>query len=127
MTVKWLFWARRAHLFLSVFFSPLLLVFIITGWWQTVTTDEEREATGGLVHTVLGKLSSVHTDDEFLRPGVTHPSHVAFQTLVVAMCIALIVSIALGLILAWQLKKKRLVLATFLLGIVVPALLLYFA
>lgn len=127
MNFRWLFWVRRLHLFLSVFFSPLLLLFLVTGCWQTLTTDDQRQAAGGFLHTLMGKLSSIHTDDEFPRPNVVHPAHLPFQILVVSMCAALIISISLGLILAWQIKRKGLVVVALLLGIVVPALLLYFA
>jgi hypothetical protein len=127
MKGKWLLWARRAHLFLGVFFSPLLLMFVITGWWQTVTTDDEKEAAGGFVHNLLEKLSSVHTEDSFPRPGADHHSPAAFKVLVVTMCLALIAAIGLGLVLAWQLKKKWMVGLAFILGILLPALLLYFA
>jgi hypothetical protein len=127
MKGKWLLWARRTHLFLGVFFSPLLLMFIITGWWQTVTTDDEKEAEGGFFHTLMQNLSNVHTDDYFPRAGAGHHSHLPFQVLVVSMCLALITTIMLGLILAWQLKKKTFVVIAFVLGILVPTLLLWLA
>jgi hypothetical protein len=127
MKGNWLLWTRRAHLFLGVFFSPLLLMFIITGWWQTVTTDEVKEAQGGFFHTLMENFSNVHTDDYFPHPGASHHSHTAFKVLVVMMCLALIATICLGLVLAWQLKKKGTVVIVFVLGILVPALLLYFA
>ena len=127
MKGNWLLRARRAHLYLGVFFSPLLLMFIITGWWQTVTTDDEKEAEGGFLHTLMQDLSSVHTDHYFPHPGASHSSHMAFKILVVTMCLALIAAIILGLILAWQLKKKMAVVLVFVLGILIPALLAYFA
>lgn len=125
MKINWLNWARRVHLFLGVFFSPLLLTFIITGWWQTVTTDDEKEAEGGFLHTLLQSLSNVHTDDYFPRAGASQHSHLGFKILVVTMCVSLITTIALGLILAWQNKKKGLIVTAFVLGIVLPALLAY--
>jgi hypothetical protein len=127
MKGRLLLWARRAHLFLGVFFSPLLLLFIVTGWWQTVTTDDEKEAPGGFLHTLMGRLSNIHTDDSLPGPGADRHSHLGFKILIVAMCVALIASIALGLVLAWQYRRRGLVLAAFAAGIVVPALLLWLA
>lgn len=127
MRGKWNYWIRQLHTWLGVFFSPLLLLFIITGWWQSVTSDEEKEAEGGFFHTLMGKLSTVHTDDHFPKPGAGGQSHLAFKVLVVAMCIALLVSIAIGLVLAFQGKRKVPMIAALILGIVVPSLLLYFA
>jgi hypothetical protein len=127
MKVNWLKWARQMHLLLGVFFSPLLLMFVITGWWQTVTTDDEKEAHGGFFHTLMQNFSNVHTDDYYPRAGVSAHAHAAFQVFVVTMCLALITAIVLGLILAWQAKRKRLVVAAFILGIVLPALMAYLA
>ena len=118
--------ARRTHLYLSVFFSPLLLMFIITGWWQTVTSDDDKEKEGGFFHELIKKFSNVHTDSYFPKPGGHHSTE-AMKMLVVAMCVALLVSITLGLCLAWQsIKSKWLAALAFVLGILVPAVLLYF-
>lgn len=118
--------AKRAHLFLSVFFSPLLLMFIITGWWQTVTSDDEKEREGGFLHELMKKFSSVHTDSNFPIANHHHSAWL-MKMLVVAMSIALILSILLGLGLAWQaMKSKWRVVLAFALGILVPAVLLFF-
>jgi len=102
-------------------------MFIITGWWQTVTTDDEKEAEGGAVHTLMQNLSNVHMNDYLPRAGASLHSHLPFQILVVSMCLALMATITLGLVLAWQLKKKALVITAFALGILVPVLLLWLA
>jgi len=127
MRGKLLLFARRAHLYLGVFFSPLLLLFIITGWWQTMASDDEKEREGGYIHELIKKFSHVHTDDEWLRAG-THHYVWLMKWLVVAMCVALILSILLGLFISWQTTqgKWRVALA-FALGILVPSLVLYIA
>ena len=33
---------RKIHLYLSVFFAPLLIFFIGTGWYQTVSTQRNK-------------------------------------------------------------------------------------
>src|SRR6266481_1509729 len=43
-------WLRRLHTFLGVFFSPLLLLFVITGWWQTVSPNRNK----GLDNVYIG-------------------------------------------------------------------------
>ncbi len=127
MKGKWLLWARKTHLFLGVFYAPLLLMFIITGWWQTAASDEEKERQGGYMHTLMQKFSSVHTDDYYPHAGAGGHSHLPGKILVVTMSLSLIISILLGLVLAWQMtKKKSLVVIAFVLGIVVPPLLFYF-
>jgi hypothetical protein len=128
MRGKWLFWMRRTHLFLGVFFSPMLLFFILTGWWQTVTSDDEKERDGGFIHELIKKLSNVHTDGYFPRANVHHQSVWIMKSLVVAMCVSFILLALMGLFLAWQtMKSKWIVLLAFGLGILLPTLVLYFA
>ncbi len=55
MNGQWLQLIRRIHLYLSVFFTPLLLLFIITGWAQTV----------GFQTSIMKKFSEVHTGQYF--------------------------------------------------------------
>jgi hypothetical protein len=126
MNGKLYLWLKRAHLFLGVFFSPLLLMFIITGWWQTVTSDDDKERDGGRLHELMKQLSNVHTDDKWPRAGVHHAEHMKY--LVVAMSVSLILTILLGLFMAWKtLKSKWLVALAFVLGILIPAVVLYIA
>ncbi len=125
---KWLVLVKRTHLFLSVFFAPMLLMFIITGWWQTVSSDEEKERDGGFFHDLIKKFSTVHTDSNFPIPNAHHQGTWMMKTLVVSMCIALLISITLGLCLAWvSMKRKWSVALALALGILLPALALYFA
>ena len=35
-------WLRQLHRYLGVFFAPLLLLYIATGWWQTVTVNRNK-------------------------------------------------------------------------------------
>ncbi|MCE0483917.1 MAG: hypothetical protein LV479_06735 [Methylacidiphilales bacterium] len=128
MSGNWRVLMRRTHLYLSVFFAPLLLFFILTGWWQTVSSDDEKEREGGFFHELVKKFSTVHTDGYFPKAGVHHQSVWMMHFLIVAMCLALILSILLGLVMAWQtLRAKWLVVAAFALGILIPVLALYFA
>lgn len=126
MRGKILLFLRRTHLYLGVFFAPLLLMFLITGWWQTVTSDDDKDTDGGYWHELIKKFSSVHTDDTWPRANAHHHPWI-MKIFVVAMCVALILSIILGLFLAWQaMKSKWRVVLAFALGILAPALILYF-
>lgn len=125
MRGKWLQRARQIHAWLGVFFSPLLLLFIITGWWQTFVSDDDKDK--GSFNSMMKKVSTIHTDDYFSRNAVSHHSSEHFKILVACMAMALILSILMGLTLACQ-NRKRLgwTLLAFLLGILVPAAILYF-
>ncbi len=125
MRGKWLLWMRRTHLFLGVFFTPLLLMFLITGWWQTTVSSDDQEADGGFAHELMKKFSSVHTSSTFPRPGVHHGEWM-MRWLAVGMCIALIATIVIGLLLAWQtMRPKWLAVLALVLGIAVPAAVLF--
>ena len=68
---------RQMHTWLGVFFSPLLLLmFIITGWWQTFADDETKNH--GWFNGLLAKFSTIHTDDYFEHAGGHHHASQAF-------------------------------------------------
>src|SRR5882724_4441545 len=50
-------WLRRLHTFLGVFFSPLLLLFVVTGWWQTVSPNRNKGL--GFGSSWIEKLSTI--------------------------------------------------------------------
>jgi hypothetical protein len=126
MPAKWFQRLRQIHLFLGVFFSPLLLLFIITGWWQTFITDEDRDR--GSFNLIMGKFSTIHMDSYFARNGASHHSSEIFKILVATMAMGLIISILIGLALACQNKKKLLLaVVSFSLGILAPIIILYFS
>ena len=96
---------RLAHLYLSVFFAPLLIFFIATGWYQTVST--QRNKLLGEQDTWVTRMTSVHVDQVYPDPeGVGEYSTTLFKGLIVAMSVCLLVTILLGLILAFRSSKK---------------------
>lgn len=126
MRMPWLA-IRRLHTVLSIFFTPLLLLFIGTGLWQSVVPEDEREKPG-FFHKIAGDLSTVHTDGYFPRAGVADPSTSAFKILLALLCAALVLSILMGLGLAWSNSRNKWWSAlALLLGVLVPALILWIA
>jgi len=119
-------WARKLHLYLGCFFTPLLLFFILTGWYQTVNPDRLKHPSEA--ETLLQKLRTVHVDqiypgeDEFTKPS----SPKAFQALVVLMSIAGTITIGLGLFLAFKtIRPKWALWVTLAGGVLVPVLMLW--
>ena len=126
MRGKWLLIVRRTHLYLGVFFAPLLLLFVITGWWQTVTVNRNKGI--GANAYFMNKLSDIHIAQYYPIAGSHHFSTWMFKTLVVAMCIGLILSLVLGITLAFTMVRNRIpVWIALTLGIAVPVLLLALA
>ena len=111
---------RKAHLYLSVFFAPLLIFFIATGWYQTVST--QRNKLLAEQDTFVSKLTSVHVDQIYPSETGTGEYHTTlFKVLVITMSIALLVTIILGMILAFRSTKRVwLVALSFALGIIIP-------
>jgi hypothetical protein len=131
MRGNWLRLVRRFHLYLSVFFAPLLLLFVVTGWAQTVGIAREQTPT------LMQKLSGIHKSQYFSTNAERASGRSRFggymeglgrahrawpmKMLVVAMCVALIISIALGLVLAFATVRKRIpVWIALILGVATP-------
>ncbi|MFA7344445.1 MAG: hypothetical protein WC003_09085 [Terrimicrobiaceae bacterium] len=118
---------RKVHSLISLFFAPLLALFIVTGFWQMAVPEETREGPGAF-QVLMEKFSAIHKHGYFPRPGVVDPSTSAFKILTAGLCGALLLSIAIGLTLAWSNVRSRwLAVAALLLGVVVPVALLWLA
>ena len=115
---------RRIHTFLGCFFAPLLLFFIATGWYQTVTPD--RKKGEGEADTLVARLTTVHVDQHFPTESAQAYHTTLFRYLVVIMCVALIATIALGIVLAFRSNRHRWqVWLSLALGILAPVILLW--
>src|SRR3989442_15317955 len=89
---------RRLHLYLGCFFTPLLLFYLATGWYQTFHINRTKRP--GEAETWISRLTSIHKDQLYPTDSATGYSTRLFQVLVVLMSVALFTSIALGLVLA---------------------------
>ncbi len=117
---------RQIHTWLGVFFAPLLIFFVLTGWYQTVNHDRLKSPADA--ETWLDKARTVHVDQ--IYPGaheLTKPSSPKlFQWLVIAMSLALVVTVALGVVLAFRAGRSSWsIWGALAAGILVPVLLLW--
>jgi cyanate permease len=115
---------RRVHLYLGCFFAPLLLFYVATGWYQTFHHDRTKSPSelGGWRE----RLMAVHRDQIFPAASVERYSEAPFRALVVLMAIALITTVALGILLAFRTSRQQWPVWLCLgLGIVLPVLLLW--
>ncbi|MBI3877344.1 MAG: hypothetical protein HY300_15535 [Verrucomicrobia bacterium] len=117
---------RRLHLYLGCFFAPMLLFYILTGWYQTVVLNRIKDPSEA--ETLVQKFRVVHvyqvypTDTEVKKPS----SPKLYQALVVVMAVAATATILLGVVLAFRtLKPQWPVWLSLTLGIGVPALVLW--
>ena len=117
---------RRLHLYLGCFFTPMLLFYILTGWYQTMNPNRLKSPSEA--ETLVQKLRVVHVDQiypseqEFQKP--SKPK--MYKALVVAMAIAATLTILLGVVLAFRTLKNKWVVALSLgLGVLLPMLILW--
>ncbi len=114
---------RRVHLHLGVFFAPLLLFFVLTGWYQTVQPDRRKGSADS--DNWPSRLARVHVEQYFPSKTAQGYSTRLFTALVVLMSLALSVTILLGVALAFQVLQARwAVCLSFALGVVVPVVIL---
>jgi hypothetical protein len=115
---------RRWHLFLSCFFAPMLLFYVITGWYQTLSVNRHKNAAEA--QDLKSKLTSIHVDQIYPSEKAESFNPALYKALVVAMSICLIVSIALGIYLAFTVGRPRwAVWVSLALGILLPVALLW--
>ena len=115
---------RRIHTYLGCFFAPLLLFFILSGWYQTGTPNRQK-GTGELGDW-KARLTSVHVDSIYPSESANSYSPTLFRALVVVMAVALVVTLLLGVVMAIRFTpKKRAVWGSLAFGFIVPVLLLW--
>lgn len=116
---------RKLHLYLSVFFAPLLVFYIGTGWYQTIRA--ERNKLLGEQDTLATKLVSIHVDQIYPKPNaVGEYSTRLYKAFVVAMSICLLLTIGLGIYLAFRTTPQSWpVSISLLLGLLLPILFLW--
>ncbi len=114
---------RKWHLFLGCFFSPMLLFFVCTGWYQTMHPDRRKGPAEA--EAVLDRLRSVHADSLLPNSAAQSYSTKPFRYLVAVMSAAFIVTVILGIALAFRFHKmKWQVWISLGLGLILPVLLL---
>jgi VIT1/CCC1 family predicted Fe2+/Mn2+ transporter len=114
---------RRMHLYLGCFFAPLLLFFVCTGWYQTLHPD--RRKGPGEAEATWDRLRAVHADS--LLPSATASGYATkpFRWFVVATALGFIITVVLGIILAFRFSKQKwAVWLSLILGVVLPLALL---
>lgn len=102
----------------------MLLFFVLTGWYQTVTPDRRKGVADS--DDWISRLNRVHVEQYYPTKSAEGYSTRAFTALVVAMSVALAATTVLGVVLAFQVMKKRgLVWLSLGLGLIVPAVFLW--
>lgn len=107
---------RALHLYLGCIFAPMLLFFAVSGIWQTL----------GIHPWLLQRLSTIHTSHALKAGGsLTSVFMVAF---VLVMAASFMLTIVLGVVMAFKHARSRRVVLTCLgAGIALPLALVLLA
>ena len=115
---------RRIHLYLGCFFAPLLIFYVATGWYQTVNPDRRKGV--GDSNDLMSRLNRVHVEQYYPTESASGYATYLFRGLVVGMAIALVTTVALGVVLAFRASRNKWpVWVALALGIVLPIVLLW--
>src|SRR5258708_6496095 len=114
---------RRIHLYLGCFFAPLLIFYVATGWYQTVNPDRRKGVADST--RLISRLNRVHVEHYYPAESAAGFARYLFRGLVVGMAIALVTTVALGLVLAFRsTRNKWPVWLSLGLGVVLPIVVL---
>lgn len=115
---------RRFHTYFGVFFAPLLIFFVGSGWYQLIDRDRIKDPSEA--ESLIQKMRVVHTDQIFPKLGARKQgSPTAFRLLTMAMSAAILATTGIGLVLAFRTVRPQWLVWTMLgLGLGLPVLLL---
>ena len=112
---------RRIHLYLGCFFAPMLVFFSVSGIWQ-VYGAQWNNAPNWLTY-----LSTIHMGHQLYfkdsSKAYTFTSPY-LEFFVVVMAASLVLSIILGVIMAFKFGRGTLALASLAAGVLVPLILI---
>jgi hypothetical protein len=119
---------RNVHLYLGCFFAPLLILFLITGCWQTFDLHQASKEDGGYKPSEIVKsLSQVHMNQRWTDDNRHPPPSVIFRYLIILMSLGLLITTVLGIMMAFKYTHPWLVWACLFLGVFIPCFLLWMA
>jgi hypothetical protein len=118
---------RSVHLYLGVFFAPLLLFFLISGAWQTFGLNHASEDGSYEPPAIIKSLSQVHKNQRWVDGAMVPQPSMPFRYLIVLMSAGLLLTTVLGILMAFKYTRPWIVWGCLLMGIAVPCFLLWIA
>jgi len=112
---------QTLHLYLGCIFAPLLIFFAISGLWQTLSLQGIKLGDNSQIFTYL---SSIHTGKGLKLADPSTLSSPLMRWLVIAMALSLVLTIVLGIIMAFQYGHKKTAAYCLIGGVIVPLLLI---
>jgi cytochrome bd-type quinol oxidase subunit 1 len=112
---------RRIHLYLGCFFAPMLVFFSVSGIWQVYGFQWVNGPN------ILTYLSTIHMGHQLFFKDPTKAYSLSSSYLeffVVLMAASLVISILLGVIMAFKFGRGTLALASLAAGALIPLILI---
>jgi len=112
---------RRIHLYLGCFFAPMLIFFCVSGIWQVYGLQWVNGPN------ILTYLSTIHMGHQlyFKDPTKAYTfSSPYLEFFVALMAVSLVLSIILGVIMAFKFGRGTLALASLAGGVLLPLILI---
>ena len=111
---------RQIHLWLGVFFAPLIIFFAFSGMLQTFRWNDSLKDGSYTAPAWIVKMAAVHKN-QHLGHGPGEFSAMSLKYLVAVMSIGLIITSALGIYMAFKYERRHwLVWGMIIVGIVLP-------
>lgn len=112
---------RQIHLYLGCLFAPLLVFFALSGLWQNyfLHYSNQQDPHPRLTHA-FALLSTLHTGRSLKSAGLSNLSSGTFRFFVTAMTLSLLLTMVLGLVMAFRFGRARVATACLLTGVAVP-------
>jgi len=118
---------RNIHLYLGVFFAPLLLFYLISGCWQTFNLHEAGKSGNYVPPAIIKSLSQVHKDQRWVDGKMAPKPSVPFRYLIVLMVVGLLTTTILGIVMAFKYTRPWIVWSCLFMGTATPCFLLWMA
>jgi len=118
---------RNIHLYLGVFFAPLLIFFLISGSWQTFGLNSASKDGSYEPPAIIKTLSQVHKNQRWVDSKMVPQPSMPFRYLIVLMALGLLATTILGIIMAFNYTRPWIVWGCLLMGILIPCFLLWTA
>lgn len=112
---------RSLHLYLGCIFAPILVFMTISGIWQTFRLQDVPK---GQPPSFLGVLSSIHTSS-MSKLGTLSSSWM--KGFIILASVSFLLTLVLGIIMAFRYGRGKIVLISLISGIAVPLILILLA
>lgn len=116
---------RQLHLYLGVFFAPLIIFFAFSGALQTFSLHESPKGSTSQPSAWIVTLAEVHKDQRTVHAAGARSS-VALKWFIALMALGLIATSLLGISMAFKFNRDlRVIWGLLALGVILPLALLY--